>query len=80
MKILVIQVLSLDQVEKVHTSYLSPFKFNFHAWLQITTEFTADRASALASSFLRAVVRIEASSAKRAITASSLSEEAQLLM
>ena len=68
------------EVEKGHTSILSAFKFNFHSWLQINTELTADLAVASASSFLCAVVRIETSSAKRAITASSLSEEAKLLM
>ena len=67
------------EVEKGHTSILSAFKFNFHSWLQINTELTADLAVASAS-FLCAVVRIETSSAKRAITASSLSEEAKLLM
>ena len=74
------QVLPLDQVEKGHISLLSTFKFNFHSWLQINTELTADWAIASASSFLHAVVRIETSSAKRAITASSLREEAKLLM
>ena len=74
------QVLSLDQVKKGGASFLSAFKFNFDSMLQINTELTADWAVVLASSFLRAVVRIETSSAKRAITASSLSKEAKLLM
>ena len=46
---------------------MSAFKFNFHSWLQITTEFTTDWTAASASSFLIAAVRIETSSAKRAI-------------
>ena len=75
-KIVGFQVLSLDQVEKGHTSLLSALKFDFHSWLQVTAEFTTEWAAASASSFLRAVVRIEMSSAKREITASSLSEEA----
>ena len=80
MKILESEVLSLDQVEKGHTSLLPAFKFNFHSWLQIKIEFTTDWVAASASSFLWAVVRIETSSAKRAITASSLSGEAKLFM
>ena len=32
------QVLSLDQVEKGHTSFLSAFRFSFHSWLQFNTE------------------------------------------
>ena len=79
-KIAGFQELSFDQVEKGHTSLFSAFKFNFHSWLQVTTEFTTDWAAASASSLLQAVVRIEASSAKRAITASSLSVEARSLM
>ena len=64
-------MLLLDQVEKGQTSLLSAFKFNFDSWLQITTKLTDDWAAASASSFLQAVVRIETSSAKKAITASS---------
>ena len=63
-------MLSFDQVEKGHTSLFSAFKFNFHSWLQVTTEFTTDWAAASASSYFRAVVRIETSSPNRAITAS----------
>ena len=77
------QVPLLDQVEKGHTSLLSAFKFNFHSWLQLTTEFTTDWALASVTSFLQALqalVKIETSLAKRAITASSLSEEAKLVM
>ena len=80
MKIVRFEAMSLDQVEKGHTSFLPAFKFNFHSWLQIKMECTTDWAAASASSFLRAVVRIETSSAKRAITASSLSGEAKLFM
>ena len=80
MKIDGFQELSLDQVEKGHTSLFSAFKFNFHSWLQVTTELTTDWAVASASSLLRAVVRIETSSAKRAITASLLSVVARSLM
>ena len=36
MKIVGFQELSLDQVEKGHTSLFSVFKFNFHSWLQVT--------------------------------------------
>ena len=79
-KIVGFQELSFDQVEKGNTSLLSAFKFNFQNLLQITTELTTDWAPASASSFLRTVVRIETSSAKRAITASSLSKEAKSLM
>ena len=57
------QELLFDQVEKRHTSLLSVFKFDFHSWLQITTEFTTDWAAASVSSFLQTVVRIETSSA-----------------
>ena len=74
------QELSLDQVEKGHTSPFSAFKFNFHSWLQATTELTTDWAVASASSLLQAVVRIETSSAKRAITPSLLSVVARSLM
>ena len=42
MKIDGFQELSLDQVEKGHTSLFSAFKFNFHSWLQVATEFTTD--------------------------------------
>ena len=79
-KIVGFQVLSFEQVEKGHTSLLSGFKFNFHSWLQVTTEFVTDWAAASASFIVQAVVRIETSSAKRAIAASSLSEEAKLFM
>ena len=64
-----------DQVEKGHTSLLSAFKNNFQTLLQITTEFTTDWAAVSAFSFVRAVVRIEKSSPKSAITTSSLSKE-----
>ena len=74
------QELSLDQVVKGHTSLFSPFKFNYHSWLQVTTELTTDWAVALASSLLRAVVRIETLSGKRAITASLLSAVARSLI
>ena len=74
------EVLSLDQVEKGHTSLLSAFKFNFHSWLQINMELTTVWAAASASSFLTVVLRVETSSAKRAITALPLSEEAKLLI
>ena len=67
-------------MEKGHTSLLSAFKFNFHSWFQINAELTSDWTAASASSFLRIVVRFETSSAKRAITASLLHEEAKLLM
>ena len=73
------QVLQLHPVEKGHTSRLSAFKFNFHSWLQINTELTAEWAVASACSFLRVVMSIETSLVKTAITASSLSEEAKLL-
>ena len=59
---------------------LLAFNFNFHSWLEITIEFTTDWAAVSVSSFFWAVVRIETSSTKRAITASSLSEEAKSLM
>ena len=74
------QVLQLHPVEKGHTSRLSAFKFNFHSWLQVNTELTAEWAVASASSFLCAVVSFETSLVKRTITPSSLSEEAKLLM
>ena len=80
MKIDGFQELSLDQVEKGHTSLFSAFKFNFHSWLQVTTELTTDWAVASASSLLRVVVRKETSLAKRAITASLLRVVARLLM
>ena len=67
--------LSFDQVEKGHTSLLPAFKNNFQTLLQITTEFTTDWAAVSAFSFVRAVVRIETSSPKSAITTSSLSKE-----
>ena len=73
-------MLSFDQVKKGHTSLFSEFKFNFHSWFQVTTEFTTYWTAATASSFLGAVVRIETSSGKRVITASSLSVEARSLM
>ena len=73
------QVLSFDHVEKGHTSLLSAFNFSFHSRLQVTTDDTTDWAAASASSFFWVVVRIETSSAKRAISASSLSEEAKSL-
>ena len=79
MKIVGFQVLLLDQTEKGHTSILLVFKFNFHSWLQIKTEFTTDWAATAFSVFC-AAVRIETLFAKRAITASSLSEEAKLVM
>ena len=44
------------------------------------TEFATDWAAASASFFLQAVVRIETSSAKRAIAASLLSKEGKLFM
>ena len=75
-KIVGFQELLFDQVEKGHTSLLSMFRFNFHTLLQITTKFTTDCAAASAYSFFTAVVRIEMPLAKRAITASLLSEEA----
>ena len=59
MKIVRFEALSLDQVEKGHTSFLPAFKFNFHSWLQIKMECTTDWAAASASSFLRAVVKIK---------------------
>ena len=74
------QVLSLNQVEKGHTSLLSALKFYFYSWLQINTEFTTGWAAASSSSFLHDVVKIEKSSAKNVITAWSLSEEPKLLM
>ena len=80
MKIDGVQELSLDQVEKGHTSLFSGFKFNFHSWLQVTTEVTTDWAVASASSLLQAMVRIETSPAKRAIIASLLSVVARSLM
>ena len=80
MKIVGFQELSLNQVEKGHTSLFSAFKFNFHSWLQVTTELTTDWVVASASSLLREVVMIETSSAKRAITASLLSVVARSLM
>ena len=80
MKIVGFQELLLDHVEKGHTSLFSAFKFNFHSWLQVTTELTTDSAVASASSLFQAVVRMETSSAKRAITASSVSVVARSLM
>ena len=79
-KIVGYQKLSFDQVEKGHTLLFSAFKFNFQSWLQVTTELTTDWAVTSASSVLQAVVRIETSSAKTAITASSLSVEARSLI
>ena len=66
-------------MEKGPTSLLLVFKSNFHSWLQIKSEFTTDWA-ATAFSALRAAVRIGTVFAKRAITSSSLSEEAKLVM
>ena len=51
MNIVGFQVLSFDQVEKGRTSLLSALKFNFHSWVQISTEFTTDWTAASASSF-----------------------------
>ena len=65
-----LQVLSLKQVEKGHTSLFSAFKINFQHWLKINTESTNDWEAASASSFVRAVVRIDMPSAKMATTAS----------
>ena len=79
LKVVGYQKLSFDQVEKGHTLLFSAFKFNFQSWLQVTTELTTDWAVASASSVLQAVVRIETSSAKTAITASSLSVEAKIV-
>ena len=75
-KIVGFEELSFAQEEKGHISLLSAFKFNCQTLLQIPNDWEA----ASASSFLRAVVRIETSSEKRAITALSLSEETKSLM
>ena len=79
-KIVGFEELSFAQEEKGHISLLSAFKFNCQTLLQITSELPNDWEAASASSFLRAVVRIETSSEKRAITALSLSEETKSLM
>ena len=66
------QVMLLDQVEKVqiYLPFLTPF--NTESTSQLLAEQELQR--------LRAVVRIEMSAEKRAITASSLSEEVKLFM
>ena len=50
MRIVGFQELSFEQIEKGYTSLFSAFKFNFHSWLQVTTEFTTDWAAASGSS------------------------------
>ena len=74
------QMLLLDQDEKGHTTLLSAFRFNFYGWLQLNAESITEWAAASASSFLRAVVRIKTSSANSAISASTVSEVATLLI
>ena len=73
------QVLLLDQIEKGKTSFLSGFWFSFYCWLQSNIDLTADWAAA-PTSLMRAVVKFERSSANSVLTASSVSEEARLLM